>query len=190
MNLLYANDRRGEYPKSWYAAAAKPLAPCPALMGSERADVCVIGAGFTGISTALHLAELGYSVTILEAQRIGFGASGRNGGQLGMGQRMDQDDLIDLLGGDAARVLWKMALDAQALVKSLINKFDIDCDLTPGVANLGHTPRLGDQMRQYADFLRQTYHAAHVQSLSVAEGRRLCVSEAYHGGFIDWNSAH
>ena len=96
-----------------------------------------------GISTALHLAELGYSVTILEAQRIGFGASGRNGGQLGMGQRMDQDDLIDLLGDDAARVLWNMALDAQALVKSLINKFDIDCDLTPGVANLGHTRDLG-----------------------------------------------
>ena len=70
MNLLYANDRRGEYPKSWYAATAKPLVPCPALMGSERADVCVIGAGFTGISTALHLAELGYSVTILEAQRM------------------------------------------------------------------------------------------------------------------------
>ena len=104
MNLLYANDRSGEYPKSWYAATAKPLIPCPALMGSERADVCVIGAGFTGISTALHLAELGYSVTILEAQRIGFGASGRNGGQLGMGQRMDQDDLIDLLGDDAAYI--------------------------------------------------------------------------------------
>ena len=103
MNLLYANDRRGEYPKSWYAATAQPLAPCPALMGPKQADVCIIGAGFTGISTALHLAELGYSVTILEAQRIGFGASGRNGGQLGMGQRMDQDDLIDLLGDDAAR---------------------------------------------------------------------------------------
>ena len=190
MNLLYANDRRGEYPKSWYADTAKPLALCPALMGSESADVCVIGAGFTGISTALHLAEFGYSVTILEAQRIGFGASGRNGGQLGMGQRMDQDDLIDFLGDDAARVLWNMALDAQALVKSLINKFDIDCDLTSGVANLGHTQRLGDQMREYADFLHQTYDAEHVQSLSVAEGRRLCDTDAYHGGFIDWNSAH
>jgi len=107
-----------------------------------------------------------------------------------MGQRMDQDDLIDFLGDDAARVLWNMALDAQALVKSLINKFDIDCDLTSGVANLGHTQRLGDQMREYADFLHQTYDAEHVQSLSVAEGRRFCDTDAYHGGFIDWNSAH
>ena len=190
MNLLYANDGRGEYPNSWYAATAKPLTHCPTLMGSEKADVCIIGAGFTGLSTALHLAELGYSVKILEAQRIGFGASGRNGGQLGIGQRMDQDDLIDLMGEDVARLLWNMALDAQALVKSLISRFNIECDLTPGVANLGHTPRLGNQMRQYADFLHQTYGATHVKSLSVSQGRALCNTDAYHGGFIDWNSAH
>ena len=190
MNLLYANDCFGEYPNSWYAATAKPMPLCPALVGSEEADVCIIGAGFTGISTALHLAELGYSVTILDAQRIGFGASGRNGGQLGMGQRMDQADLIELMGDDVARLLWGMALDAQTLVKSLINKFKIDCDLTPGVATLGHTLRLGDQMRDYADFLHQTYDATHVQSLSVSEGRTLCNTDAYHGGFVDWNSAH
>ena len=190
MNLLYTNDKHGEYPNSWYAATAKPLSPYPALCETVAADVCIIGAGFTGISTALHLAELGYSVTVLEAQRVGFGASGRNGGQLGMGQRMDQDDLIDLMGDDAAHMLWDMALDAQALVKSLIQRFKIDCELTPGVANFGHTPRLGDQMREYADFLNQTYGATHVQPLSVEEGRKLCNTKAYHGGFIDWNSAH
>lgn len=190
MNLLYANDRRGAYPTSWYAATAKQLSPCPVLMGSANADVCIIGAGYTGVSTALHLAELGYSVTILEAQRIGFGASGRNGGQLGMGQRMDQDDLMNLVGHDHARLLWNMALDAQELVKSLIKRFNIECDLTPGVANLGHTPQLGNQMRQYADFLHQTYGATHVQSLTVSEGRAICDTDAYHGGFIDWNAAH
>ena len=74
MNLLYANDRRGEYPPSWYAATATPLASYPPLKGAQKADVCVIGAGYTGLSAALHLAEAGRSVILLEAQRVGFGA--------------------------------------------------------------------------------------------------------------------
>lgn len=190
MNLLFFNDRPGEHPESWYSATAKHLPVCPSLEGEVTTDVCIIGAGFTGISTALHLAELGYSVVVLDAQRIGFGASGRNGGQLGMGQRMDQDDLISLVGTKSAQVLWDMALDAQALVKSLINRFDIDCDLKPGVANLGHTQRIGDQMRSYADFLNKTYGASHIKALSVSEGREICNTSAYFGGFIDWNAAH
>ena len=82
MNLLHVNDRAGEYPPSYYAATRAPFAPCPALTGEVRADVCVVGAGYTGLSAALHLAEKGLSVVVLEAHRVGFGASGRNGGWL------------------------------------------------------------------------------------------------------------
>ena len=79
MNLLFSNDRRGTYPPSLYADQVTPLAPFPALKGDIRADVCVVGGGYTGLSAALHLAEAGYDVTLLEAHRVGFGASGRNG---------------------------------------------------------------------------------------------------------------
>ena len=80
LNLLYANDQRGQYPQSWYAATATPLNRFAPLKGATKADVCVIGGGYTGLSAALHLAEAGRDVMLLEAQRLGFGASGRNGG--------------------------------------------------------------------------------------------------------------
>ena len=82
MNLLYSNDQKGLYPQSWYAATSDLLPAFDPLSESQSADVCVIGAGYTGLSTALHLAEEGYTVIVLEAHRIGFGASGRNGGQI------------------------------------------------------------------------------------------------------------
>ncbi|MGB1155001.1 MAG: FAD-dependent oxidoreductase, partial [Paracoccaceae bacterium] len=73
MNLLDANDRLGQYPDSWYAATAEPLSEFAQLRGEHQTDVCVVGAGFTGLSAALHLAEAGFKVALLDAQRIGFG---------------------------------------------------------------------------------------------------------------------
>ena len=108
MNLLYSNDRRGLYPPSWYAATASTLPEFAPLRGRTRADVCVVGAGYTGLSAALHLAEAGFDVVLLEAQRVGFGASGRNGGQLGSGQRMEQTALERLVGADDAAHLWRL----------------------------------------------------------------------------------
>ncbi len=91
LDLLTANDAPGAYPPSWYAATADLLPPFPALEGEVVADVCVVGGGYTGLSAALHLAEAGLDVVLLEAQRVGWGASGRNGGQVGSGQRREQD---------------------------------------------------------------------------------------------------
>ncbi|MEM6376323.1 MAG: FAD-binding oxidoreductase, partial [Pseudomonadota bacterium] len=90
MNLLYANDKTGTYPESWYAASAEAPGPYPSVEGEVHANVAIVGAGFTGLSAALHLAERGMKVALIEAHRVGFGASGRNGGQLGTGQRVDQ----------------------------------------------------------------------------------------------------
>ena len=125
MNLLDANDRLGQYPDSWYAATAEPLNEFAQLRGEHQTDVCVVGAGFTGLSAALHLAEAGFKVALLDAQRIGFGASGRNGGQLGTGQRMDQDDLLKLMGDSVGDQLWQLAEDAKDTVKSLIKSHKI-----------------------------------------------------------------
>src|SRR6056297_4177773 len=109
MNLLFSNDLPGEYPPSWYFATANPLPAFDRLRGEVRADICIVGAGYTGLSAALHLAERGFDVVLLEAHRVGFGASGRNGGQLGSGQRMDQDGLEKLVGHEDAVKLWDLA---------------------------------------------------------------------------------
>ena len=137
MNLLYSNDTQGNYPESWYAATAQPLNAFPSLKGSRRYDVCIVGAGFTGLSAALHLSKLGYSVAVVDAHRIGFGASGRNGGQLGTGQRRNQDELVNKLGEDIADKMWLLANDAVNTVKEIITANKIDCQIKPGVATLG-----------------------------------------------------
>ena len=154
MDLLTANDRPGEYPPSWYAATAALLPPFPALAGTEAADVCVVGGGYTGLSAALHLAEAGLDVVLLEAQRVGWGASGRNGGQVGSGQRRDQDWLEARFGKARARALWDMAEEAKALVRALVARHGIACDLRPGVISRrlpggrgGGLPRRGGEAR-------------------------------------------
>ena len=90
MDLLSVNDRDGCYPNTYYAQNITPLTQTNPVQGDISCDVCVIGGGFTGLSTAWHLAQRGYQVHLIEAQRLGFGASGRNGGQVGQGQRLDQ----------------------------------------------------------------------------------------------------
>ena len=121
LDLLTANDAPGAYPPSWYAATADLLPPFPALEGEVVADVCVVGGGYTGLSAALHLAEAGLDVVLIEAQRVGWGASGRNGGQVGSGQRRDQDWLERHVGKVRARALWDMAEEAKALVRGLVS---------------------------------------------------------------------
>ncbi len=190
MNLLFSNDKRGEYPTSWYAATAHILEPFAPLLGETRADVCIIGGGYTGLSSALHLAELGYDVVLLEAHRVGFGASGRNGGQLGSGQRMDQDGLENLLGQDTAHRLWRMAENAKTLVKDLIAKHKIDCHLKPGIAELGFGKRDVTELQDYARKLQDDYGYSDIEALDCGAAQALCPSPAYKGGMMDWGAAH
>lgn len=190
MNLLYANDRRGEYPPSWYAATTAPLAPFAPLRGEVRADVCVVGAGYTGLSAALHLAEAGLDVVLLEAQRVGFGASGRNGGQLGSGQRMEQTGLERLVGQEDASKLWDLAEDAKALVKSLVARHGIDCHLKPGVAHACFSARETAHEHAYADHLAERYGYNQLQKLDEGAMQTLCASPAYSGGTLDMGAGH
>lgn len=190
MNLLHANDRVGEYPQSWYAATANEFAPLPALDGDRRADVCVIGAGYTGLSAALHLAEAGLSVVVLEAHRVGFGASGRNGGQLGSGQRKDQTELEAMLGRDDAAKMWHLGEDAKALVKSLIARHGIDCDLKPGVAWAGSRPGDVHGIHDYAAHLARTYDYTDIETLDADAFHDLCPSPDYCGGMLDMGAGH
>ncbi len=190
MNLLYSNDRKGTYPPSWYAATATPPGPYEPLHGDVTADVCVIGAGFTGLSCALHLAEAGRTVVVLDAQRVGFGASGRNGGQLGSGQRMDQHYVEKLLGRDDADKLWALAEDTKALVKSLVEKHKIDCHLKPGIAHMGFFKSEVAEEHAYADFLADRYGYTHVEKLDHDAAQAICPSPKYVGGSIDRSAGH
>ena len=190
MNLLYANDVRGQYPRSWYAATAHPLDRFPMLKGDHTADVCIVGGGFTGLSAALHLAQAGRDVVLVDAQRVGFGASGRNGGQLGSGQRMEQDALEHLVGKTRARAYWDLAEDAKALVKGLIAEHAIDCHLKPGVAwTASHRTDL-DHMHGYADLLADTYGYDQIEKLDHAALQTICPSPDYIGGMLDMGAAH
>ena len=190
MNLLYANDTKGVYPDSWYAATCETLAPCQALRGDERTDVCVIGAGFTGLSTALHLAKAGHSVIVLDAQRIGFGASGCNGGQLGSGHRLDQRDLQQMLGDEYAKLLWELAEESKATVVSLIKEYGIDCALKPGIAHFGFHEKEMRDIHEEAEFLAVTYGYSQYHPLSKEQGKKICPSPVYHGGAIDRGAFH
>lgn len=190
MNLLYANDQPGLYPKSWYAASTGTLPPFDSLDGEQRADVCVIGAGYTGLSAALHLAQAGRRVVVLEAHRVGFGASGRNGGQLGSGQRVEQDTLERMVGETRARALWDLAEEAKGLVKSLVQEHSIACHLRPGVAYTASHASDVDALHAYADHLSDAYGYSELETLDAEACHALCPSPDYKGGVLDMGAAH
>ena len=133
---------------SYYAHSVGMQTTYPALLGDQQVDVCIVGAGYTGLSSALHLAERGYSVIVLEAEKVGFGASGRNGGQVGIGQRKDQYYLEKQFGKEIARGLWDMGLEAVDTVKQLIHKHEIHCDLKQGILHLAHREKYCSELEE------------------------------------------
>ncbi|MCB2117799.1 MAG: FAD-binding oxidoreductase [Rhodobacteraceae bacterium] len=190
MNLLFANDRRGEYPRSYYAATAAPIDRFAALRGAAQADVCVIGAGFTGLSAALHLAEAGHSVIVLEAHRVGFGASGRNGGQVGSGQRLEQDALERMYGLDTARRLWSFAEESKQLLRDLIVAHDMPCTFKPGIAHACWHESEVRHSHDYAEKLSRDYGYDQVEPLDAEAIAAIIPSGVYKGGDIDRGAGH
>ena len=190
MDILYANDRAGEYPRSWYAETAEPPGPYPEATGALTCDVCVVGAGFTGISAALHLADKGYDVILLDAHRVGWGASGRNGGQVGTGQRLDQEDLEALVGLDHARKLWDLAQEAVALTKGLAAEHAPDAGFAPGIIHACHRARLVPHAHDYAAKMARDYGYDLIRPIQQEEMREMVGSPAYYGGDIDMGGGH
>lgn len=190
MNLLHANDRAGEYPASYYAATATPLQPFVPLTGQATADVCIVGGGYTGLSAALHLRQRGFDVVLLEAHRVGFGASGRNGGQVGSGQRQDQVWLEKTVGRDVARRLWDFAEEAKALVRDLIAVHGMPVTFRPGIVHAARTAAEVRDAHGYAEKLRRDYGYDLAEPLDRAAIRALIGSDAYLGGEIDRGAGH
>ena len=188
MNLLFANDRRGEYPPSLYAEQNPALPPFPPLRGDARADVVVVGAGYTGLGAALTLARAGRSVVLLEAQRVGFGASGRNGGQMGSGQRLDVGELERMAGRAAARRLWDMAEEAKALTRALAA--DAGVTVHPGIAHAARNAREVRHAYENAERLARDYDYALIDPLDAAGLQALVKSPLYAGGDLDRGAGH
>jgi glycine/D-amino acid oxidase-like deaminating enzyme len=174
---------------SLYAATADPTLAFPALIESARADVAIVGGGYTGLSAALHLAEAGADVAVLEGERVGWGASGRNGGQLHSGQRRDQDWLEDHLGIDDALKLWRLAEEAKALTKGLIARHAIACDWRDGLIETVHKRRLVPGEMAYVERLQSRY-GYETEWLGRDRLAAAIGTDVYFGGRRDMGAGH
>jgi gamma-glutamylputrescine oxidase len=178
------------YINSYYAATAHPAASRPALAGRVDCDVCVVGGGIAGCSTALHLAEQGLSVVLLEQQRIGWGASGRSGGQALFGVAAGQGKLARLIGAAGARAVWDVSVEALDLLRSLIARFAIDCDWVSGYLLTAVKQRQQRELREEVRELHERYGYRSVRYLERAELCETLATRRYLGGLYDTNSGH
>lgn len=174
---------------SWYAATANDRRVRPALAGEAQADICVIGAGFTGISAALALAERGYSVIVLEGERIGFGASGRNGGQIVNGYSRDLEVLERRYGAVKGRALAAMALEGGAIIRQRVATYGIDCDLRDGGFFAAFTARQMTELDAVRAHWQRLGHDG-LEMVSAAEVGRYVRTDRYAGGMIDRKGGH
>ncbi len=176
--------------RSYYAATANPAPEHPPLTGEIDADVCVVGGGMAGCSTALHLAERGYRVVLVEANRIAWGASGRSGGQALVGYASGQEPLVQQLGLEAARRLWDMSVEAVALVEGLITRYRIDCDFHRGAMNVAIKERQRVALLEEMEEIQKLYGYEHLTFLERADLEALLATRRYCAGVLDSRSGH
>jgi gamma-glutamylputrescine oxidase len=175
---------------SWYESTAETATSYPRLEGEISADVGVIGAGYTGLSTAIHLAERGYRVGLLEAEHIGWGASGRNGGLICSGQRVDMLAIERLVPKEDARRLWHLAEEAKGLVRKMINQHNISCHLRSGILEAAWKQSHYQFLSHYIKHLRTQYDYREARLLDSREIRNHLDTSRYHGGYLDHGAGH
>ena len=190
LSLLDANDQKGKHAPSWYAATGNKLEEFPKAKGTLKFDIAIIGAGFSGLSSALHLSELGYKVCVLDAHRVGWGASGRNGGQVGSGQRIEQDELEGLVGFEHAKQAFDIGVDAADLVRSLIKKHKIDCSYKQGTIEALHRKRYDKETQKYVEMMHEKYDYHSLSFLTPKEMSEKVGSSDYSGGALDTKCGH
>jgi len=175
---------------SYYAASAHAASARPVLEGAVECDVCVVGAGIAGCSSALHLAQAGLSVVVLEQHRVSWGASGRSGGQALFGIAAGQAKLERLIGAADARAVWNVSVEALALMRDLIARYSIDCDWTEGFLYTAVKERQVRELQAELSELRERLDYPSARYVARAELRELLATDRYLGALYDSNSAH
>jgi len=175
---------------SYYAASAHAASARPVLEGAVECDVCVVGAGIAGCSSALHLAQAGLSVVVLEQHRVSWGASGRSGGQALFGIAAGQAKLERLIGAADARAVWNVSVEALALMRDLIARYSIDCDWTEGFLYTAVKERQVRELQAELSELREQLDYPSARYVARAELRELLATDRYLGALYDSNSAH
>jgi gamma-glutamylputrescine oxidase len=175
--------------KSYYAATANDHARYPKLEGAHKADVCVVGGGFSGVSTALSLAERGFSVVLVEAQRIGWGASGRNGGQMIAGIS-GEHRIESQLGEDGRRLLSDIRYLGHDIIERRVEAHQIQCDLKHGWGEVAARPRHMDMLRAYVEERRAEGDGEPLELIEPEAMRQVIGSNIYHGAYVDRRSGH
>lgn len=176
--------------RSYYAASANTTPDYPALTGEVTADVCVIGGGMAGCSTALHLAERGYRVVLLESNRIGWGASGRSGGQALTGFASGQHKLVQQVGATNARLMWDLSVEALSLLGELVDRYSIECDLHWGALYAAVKERQRVSLQREIEETRSLYGYGHLRFLERHEVERLLATHRYCAAVLDTSSGH
>jgi gamma-glutamylputrescine oxidase len=175
---------------SWYEDAAGDRPAYPSLDGSADADVAIVGGGFTGLQAALHLAAGGVRVVLIDACRFGDGASGRNGGQLGTGQRAEIDELERQYGLERAKALFAVAEDAKRALLAFAETHAIDMDYQPGHLSVTHKASFEKDYRAYAETMAGTYAYPHMQMMNAEETAHRVGSRHYVLGIRDTGTGH
>ena len=183
------HHQRQEHASSYYAASVNDVTDYPVLQGTVTTDVCVVGGGFTGVSTALTLAERGYSVALVEANRIGWGASGRNGGQIIHGG-CGLDKILEKHGDCIADLVWDMKWRGNDIIRERVAKYDIDCDLKDGYAEVAVNEKQVGWLDDYVA-TRKSHNAPETYEIwSREETRDKLGTDAFHGAFVCYRDGH
>lgn len=178
-----------EHTNSYYAATANWRTNYPVLKGQHKADVCIVGAGFTGMRTALFLAERGYSVAVIEGRRVGWGASGRNGGQV-IGGFCDTRKIEKRLGKAAADLNWQLGSECTAILRANVKKYQIECDLKSGYFDAAiRQSQLDHLLESMEDNAQRGYPYTQTQ-VGPDELRAIVNTDAYVGGVTDDGNGH
>jgi gamma-glutamylputrescine oxidase len=175
---------------SYYQATASQWEACPPLQGAASTDICVVGGGLAGLSAALNLAERGFAVTLLEGSAIGFGASGRNGGQVIAGYACGTDTLRAQLGSELARVMWELSVEAVDIIDERVRKHGIECDWTRGFCNAAIKPRHMQELEAWQREAETDFGYSGMQLWDKAVLAQQLGSERYLGGLFDPRSGH
>lgn len=175
---------------SWYEATVLVRPEYPALAGSRKTDVAIIGGGYTGLQAAYNLAKNGTDVTLIDACRFGDGASGRNGGQLGTGQRVWAEDTEEMLGHERAKLLFEMAENAKRYILGFAGEHGIDIEFVPGQLSVGHKTSLEKDYRHHVEAMTERFGYPHLSFMERDETASRLGSHHYQFGIRDTGTGH